>query len=200
MLLQEISHTRPFGGLGFSPEEQELQERARRLAEERIAPIAAEVDESDRVSPELMRILSEASLLRYCVPEEYGGYGIKVVHLCIIREELTRVSALADTNFIMQGLGSYPITLGGTPEQKAWYLPPIAKGEAIPAFALTEPSGGSDVTGMKTSAVPWTLSAPPWRLRLWAWVTPDTRPHWTTPGSAPCLGKLLGTFKPPNSN
>lgn len=137
----------------FTPEEQELQQRVRRLAEERIAPIAAVVDESDRVSPELMRILSEASLLRYCVPEEYGGYGIKVVRLCIIREELARVSSQADTNFIMQGLGSYPITLGGTPEQKARYLPPIATGEAIPAFALTEPSSGSDVIGMKTSAV-----------------------------------------------
>ena len=117
-------------------------------------PIAAEVDESDHVSPELMRILSEVSLLRYCVPEEYGGYGIKVVLLCIIREELARVSTQADTNFIMQGLGSYPITLGGTLEQKARYLPPIAKGEAIPAFALTEPSGGSDVIGVKTSGYP----------------------------------------------
>jgi acyl-CoA dehydrogenase len=141
--------------------EQELQRRVRRLAEERIAPIAAEVDESDRVSPELMRILSEAGLLRYNVPEEYGGYGIKVVLLCIIREELARVSAQADTNFIMQGLGSYPITLGGSSEQKARYLPPIATGEAIAAFALTEPAAGSDVAGMKTTA---TLEDEEWVL------------------------------------
>ena len=57
----------------FTPEEQELQQQVRRLAEEGIAPIAAEVDESSHVSPELMGILSETGLLRYCVPEEYGG-------------------------------------------------------------------------------------------------------------------------------
>ena len=136
----------------FTPEEQELQQRVRQLAEEQIAPIATEVDESNRVSPELMRILAQANLLRYCVPEEYGGYGVTVMPLCIIREELAGVSAQADTNFIMQGLGSYPITLGGTEEQKARYLPPIASGQAIPAFALTEPTGGSDVLSMNTTA------------------------------------------------
>jgi len=145
----------------FSPEEQELQKRVRQLAQEQIAPIAAEVGESNRVSPELMRILAQAGLLRYCVPEEYGGYGVKVALLCIIREELAQVSAQADSNFILQGLGSYPITLGGTPEQKARYLPPIAKGEAIAAFALTEPGGGSDVVAMKTTA---TLEDEEWVL------------------------------------
>jgi acyl-CoA dehydrogenase len=141
-------------GMDFNPtpQEQELQQRVRQLAQEQIAPIAAQVDESNRVSPELMRILADADLLRYTVPEEYGGYGIKVMNLCIIREELARVCGQADTNFIMQGLGSYPITLGGTPDQKARYLPPIATGEAIAAFALTEPHGGSDVIGMKTTA------------------------------------------------
>jgi acyl-CoA dehydrogenase len=137
----------------LTPQEQELQHRVRQLAQERIAPLAAEVDESNRVSPELMRILADAKLLRYTVPEEYGGYGIKVMNLCIIREELARVCGQADTNFIMQGLGSYPITLGGAPDQKAHYLPPIATGEAIAAFALTEAHGGSDVIGMKNTAV-----------------------------------------------
>lgn len=145
----------------FSPEEQELQTSVKKLAQERIAPIAAEVDESDRVSPELMAILAQANLLRYCVPEEYGGYGVNVMRLCIIREELAQVSAQADSNFIMQGLGSYPITLGGTPAQKARYLPPIANGEAIAAFALTESGGGSDVVAMKTSA---TLEDEDWVL------------------------------------
>ena len=136
----------------LTPEERELQRKTRQLAEERIAPIAEEADESSRVHSGLMAILADSDLLRYCLPEEYGGYGIKVMRLCIVREELARVSAQADTNFIMQGLGSYPITLGGTPEQKARYLPPMASGEAIAAFALTEPGGGSDVLGMNTSA------------------------------------------------
>ena len=62
------------------------------------------------------------------MPEDYGGYGVRVMNLCIIREELARVSAQADTNFIMQGLGSFPITLGGNHEQKARYLPPVGPG------------------------------------------------------------------------
>ena len=136
----------------FTKEQSELQQRVRRLGEERIAPIAEEADESPTVHAGMMSILAEEGLLKYCVPEEYGGVGVRVMDLCIIREELARVSAQADTNFIMQGLGSFPITLGGTDEQKAKYLPPIARGESIAAFALTEPHAGSDVISMKTEA------------------------------------------------
>ncbi len=137
----------------LTPAQLQLRQTVRALAQERIAPIAAEVDESNRVSPELMTILADAGLLRYTVSEEYGGCGVRVMDLCIIREELAQVCGQADTNFIMQGLGSFPITLGGTPEQKARYLPPIAAGDAIAAFALTEPHAGSDVLSMTTSAV-----------------------------------------------
>lgn len=136
----------------FTPEQQALKDGTRRLAEERIAPIAEEADESPVVHRGLMAILAESRLLRHTVPEEYGGYGVRVANLCIIREELARVSAQADTNFIMQGLGSFPITLGGTHEQKSRYLPPVARGEAIAAFALTEPHAGSDVISMSTAA------------------------------------------------
>ena len=136
----------------FTPEQVELKQWVRQIAEEKIAPIAEEADESPTVHAGLMAILADEGLLRYCVPEEYGGVGVRVMDLCIIREELARVSCQADTNFIMQGLGSYPITLGGTDEQKAKYLPPIARGESIAAFALTEPHAGSDVISMKTEA------------------------------------------------
>ena len=136
----------------FTEEQQELRNRVRHVAENQIAPIAEEADESPTVHAGLMAILANEGLLKYCVPEEYGGVGIRVMDLCIIREELARVSCQADTNFIMQGLGSFPITLGGTDEQKAKYLPPIAKGESIAAFALTEPHAGSDVINMKTEA------------------------------------------------
>ena len=137
----------------LTPQQQDLQQKTRTLAQTQIQPLAAHADESNHVSPELMSILAGSGLLRYTVPEEYGGYGIRVTDLCIIREELAQVCGQADTNFIMQGLGSFPITLGGTPEQKAKYLPPIANGEAIAAFALTEPHAGSDVLSMTTSAV-----------------------------------------------
>ena len=136
----------------FTEEQQELRNRVRHVAENQIAPIAEEADESPTVHAGLMAILANEGLLKYCVPEEYGGVGIRVMDLCIIREELSRVSCQADTNFIMQGLGSFPITLGGTDDQKAKYLPSIAKGESIAAFALTEPHAGSDVISMKTEA------------------------------------------------
>ena len=136
----------------FTPKQVELQQWVRQIAEEKIAPIAEEADESPTVHAGLMAILANEGLLKYCVPEEYGGVGVRVMDLCIIREELARVSCQADTNFIMQGLGSYPITLGGTDGQKAKYLPPIARGESIAAFALTEPHAGSDVISMKTEA------------------------------------------------
>ena len=137
----------------FTPEEQLLQEEVKHLAETNIEPIAHEADESNRVHKGLMDILAKSGLLRYTVPREHGGNGIKVTNLCIIREELARVSAQADTNFIMQGLGSYPISLGGTLDQKNQYLPDIAEGRSIAAFALTEPHAGSDVISMLTEAV-----------------------------------------------
>ena len=146
----------------FTPEQQALKDSARQLAEDRIGPIAEEADESPTVHRGLMSILAESELLRYTVPEDYGGFGVRVMNLCIIREELARVSAQADTNFIMQGLGSFPITLGGTPEQKSRYLPPVARGESIAAFALTEPHAGSDVISMATEGAPdgddWVLN------------------------------------------
>ena len=146
----------------FSQEQQDLKDSTRRLAEERIAPIAEEADESPFVHRGLMAILAESELLRHTAPLEYGGLGVRVMNLCIIREELSRVSAQADTNFIMQGLGSYPITLGGTHEQKSRFLPPVVRGESIAAFALTEPQAGSDVLSMTTEATPdgddWVLN------------------------------------------
>ena len=146
----------------FTQEQQALKDSTRRLAEERIAPIAEEADESPFVHRGLMAILAESELLRHTAPLEYGGLGVRVMNLCIIREELSRVSAQADTNFIMQGLGSYPITLGGTHEQKSRFLPPVVRGESIAAFALTEPQAGSDVLSMTTEATPdgddWVLN------------------------------------------
>jgi acyl-CoA dehydrogenase len=137
----------------LTPAQQDLQHQVRAVAREQIAPLAAVVDETNHVSPELMHILADAGLLRYTVPDAYGGCGIRVTDLCIIREELAQVCGQADTNFIMQGLGSFPITLGGTDAQKARYLPPLASGQAIAAFALTEPHVGSDVLSMQTAAV-----------------------------------------------
>ena len=99
--------------------------------------------------------LGRETFLSFVIPKNYGGARSRVEarDLCILREELARVDALGDTMLAMQAMGSYPITLAGDAEQKALYLPAIAKGECIMAFALTEPEAGSDVSCLKTRAV-----------------------------------------------
>jgi acyl-CoA dehydrogenase len=102
----------------------------------------------------LVAQLGDGGWLRYCVPAAYGGVhdSLDVRALALIRETLARHSGLADFAFAMQGLGSGTISLFGTEAQKQSYLPAVAKGEKIAAFALTEPLSGSDVAAMETSA------------------------------------------------
>lgn len=136
----------------MTAEQKELQQRVRRLAEERLAPLAPVADESSDLTPEVTQTLAEAGLFKYVIPQEYGGNGIQVMNVSIIREELSRVCDQADVTFAMQGLGSYPITLAGSPDLKQRYLPPVASGHWLASFALTEPGGGSDVVAMSTAA------------------------------------------------
>lgn len=102
----------------------------------------------------LVRELGEAGWLRYCVPEAYGGVHerLDVRSLALIRETLARHDGLADFAFAMQGLGSGTISLFGSEAQKQAFLPLVASGEKIAAFALTEPTSGSDVASMETRA------------------------------------------------
>jgi acyl-CoA dehydrogenase len=116
-----------------------------------IAPLAEhEDDDVDSSCRELVRRLGEGGWLRHAVPSD-GGW-LDVRSLCLIRETLGRHSGLADFAFALQGLGSGPISLFGTPEQRSTWLPRVAEGRAIPAFALSEAEAGSDVTAMTTTA------------------------------------------------
>lgn len=112
------------------------------------------VEETDAVCQCYVRLLGEAGWLRYCVPGEYGGAlpTLDSRALCMIRETLAYHSGLADFAFAMQGLGSGAITLFGSPELKAEYLPKVASGDCIAAFALSEPDAGSDAGALTTSA------------------------------------------------
>ena len=114
------------------------------------------VDESDdrRACKQWVRLLGDAGWLRYCVPAEFGGAMDKLDSraLVILRETLAFYSPLADFAFAMQGLGSGAITLAGTAAQQAAYLPAVAKGDKIAAFALSEPEAGSDAGAMLTVA------------------------------------------------
>jgi len=118
---------------------------------------ASSVHQVDKACRKLVRALGEAGWTRYAVGgRAYGGLyeSIDTRAICLIRETLAYHQGLADFAFAMQGLGSGAITLHGTPEQKAYYLPRVAKGEYIAAFALSEPEAGSDVGAMTTEARP----------------------------------------------
>jgi acyl-CoA dehydrogenase len=114
----------------------------------------AEPVDVDAESRRLVRLLGEGGWLRYVVPAEYGGLNshFDVRSLCLIRETLAYQSGLADFVFAMQGLGTGSITLFGSDELKRKYLPPVAQGEAIAAFAISEAEAGSDVGAMQTTA------------------------------------------------
>jgi len=137
-----------------------FDERHRQLAADvgawaqRSLPDAPEPADVDAECRRLVGALGEAGWLRYCVPAEHGGVHAKLDcrSLCIIRETLAYRSALADFAFALQGLGACAIALGGSPELQASYLPGVAKGSAVAAFALSEPDAGSDVAAMRTSA------------------------------------------------
>ncbi|HEV2079079.1 MAG TPA: acyl-CoA dehydrogenase family protein [Allosphingosinicella sp.] len=131
----------------------------RALADQLESWCAAELTEEepedvDEACRSLVRRLGQGGWLRYCVPAAYGGvqHNLDVRSLALIRETLARHSGLADYAFAMQGLGSGTITLFGSEEQKSGYLPAVARGEKIGAFALTEPISGSDVASMETTA------------------------------------------------
>jgi len=140
-------------GFQYSEEHKKLRIRVRKFAEEKLLPIAAEVDSMDEVSWEVVNLLASEGLFRYVVPEEYGGVGIEPIQLCIIREELSRVCIQADDTFAMSALGGYPIIRFGSEQQKQKYLPALARGEKIGSYSLTEPGAGSDVANIKTTAV-----------------------------------------------
>ena len=138
----------------FEPEHRALARELEAWATEQIMPFEHQEDDVDELSRRFVRLLGVGGWLRYCVPAAHGGARerLDVRSLCLARETLARVSGLADFAFAMQGLGSGPISLFGTPEQQAAYLPAVATGARIAAFAISEPDAGSDVAAMTTTA------------------------------------------------
>jgi acyl-CoA dehydrogenase len=119
-----------------------------------IAPFEHDEGDVDALSRRFVGMLGQAGWLRHCVPAASGGARerLDVRSLCLARETLARASGLADFAFAMQGLGSGPITLFGSNEQKDCYLPPVRAGERVAAFAISEPEAGSDVAAIGTTA------------------------------------------------
>jgi short-chain 2-methylacyl-CoA dehydrogenase len=135
-------------------EEQELLRRTvRDFAESRVAPVAEELDREERFPYDLVKEMAELGLMGIPISEEYGGAGADTVSYAIAIEELTRIdSSVAITVAAHTSLGTMPIYLFGDDQQKQEWLPPLASGEKLAAFGLTEPNAGSDAGATRTRA------------------------------------------------
>jgi alkylation response protein AidB-like acyl-CoA dehydrogenase len=131
----------------------ELQATVRKLAQERVAPRAREIDESGEYPDDLFALFVDAGLTGLCIPEEYGGSGAGIVGLSIAIEEVAKYSNAAALMLLLTRLPTGPVMIAGSPEQNQRYVGPVATGEARAAFGLSEPQAGSDVMGMRTRAV-----------------------------------------------
>ncbi|MFD9427613.1 MULTISPECIES: acyl-CoA dehydrogenase family protein [unclassified Streptomyces] len=130
-----------------------LRETIRSLAEAKIAPFAAAVDEEGRFPQEALDALVASDLHAVHVPEEYGGAGADALATVIVIEEVARACASSSLIPAVNKLGSLPVILSGSEALKKKYLGPLAKGDAMFSYALSEPDAGSDAAGMKTKAV-----------------------------------------------
>ncbi len=137
------------------PKEYELFRRmVREFAKNEVAPIAAEIDRDERVPMETIKKAAKLGLMGVPFPQKYGGAGAGEMGYCIFMEEINRVcGSTATVVGAHTGIGAMAIYLDGTEEQKQKYLVPLAKGEKIAAFALTEPNAGSDAAAIQTRAV-----------------------------------------------
>jgi alkylation response protein AidB-like acyl-CoA dehydrogenase len=139
----------------LEPAHREVRALAREFAEGEIAPHAAEWNERHHVPLDVLREMGELGLLGVIVPEELGGAGLDYTSLCLVVEELARADAGVSVAVAVQnGLVASPLLRSGTPEQQERWLPGLASGRLMGAYALTEPDAGSDTASLRTEAVP----------------------------------------------
>lgn len=136
----------------LTEEQQILKELAHQIAEEKIRPVVKKYDESGEFPWDIMKILAQSDLFGIYIEEKYGGTGGGVFDLALVTEELSRACGGIAVCFAASALGTYPLILFGSEEQKKKYLPDLAAGRKIAAFALTEPNAGSDVAAVETKA------------------------------------------------
>ena len=136
----------------LTPEQKMIQNLARKVAEEKMLPVRAELDEKEEFPWEIVKISAEAGLMGVSMPEEYEGFGGGILEYCLVAEELSRVCLGIATSVVASGLGAMPILLFGNSDQKKKYLPDIAKGRRLAAFGLTEADAGSDAGAIRTTA------------------------------------------------
>jgi alkylation response protein AidB-like acyl-CoA dehydrogenase len=137
----------------LSEEERQTRDLVRALARERIAPLAADVDETESYPAQQIELLGAQGLMGLYIPEAYGGAGLGAMAFCLAVEELAWACASTAVIFLVQYAAGYPIVAAGTEEQKRRYLPRLASGEITTALSISEPGAGSDAAAMQTTAV-----------------------------------------------
>jgi butyryl-CoA dehydrogenase len=136
----------------LTDEQAEIKKLAEKITKERVMPVRAALDENEEFPWEIIKILADAGLFGVFLPEDCGGLGGAMTELVVATEELSRGCVGVSTSYAASALGSFPILLNGSDAQKKKYLPDIASGEKLAAFALTEADAGSDAGGIKTTA------------------------------------------------
>ncbi len=134
-------------------EHKTMRDLARRVAEEKIIPARAELDEKEEFPWQLMKELADSDMFRVFIPEEYDGLSGRTLDLCLVIEEISRACGSIAITYAASALGALPIIFFGSEEMKRKYLPGIASGQRLGAFALTEAGAGSDPSNIKTTAV-----------------------------------------------
>ena len=137
----------------LTDEQKMIVEVARQIAEERVLPVRAELDEKEEFPWEIMNICAESDLCGLYIPKEYGGFGGGCFELTLAVEQLSWACLGVSCSFAASALGAYPLLLFGTEAQKEKYLPRLAQGKSLAAFGLTEANAGSDAGGIMTTAV-----------------------------------------------
>jgi len=130
-----------------------LRDTLRALADEKIAPRAAEVDKSAEFPEDIRRLLASQDVLALPYPVEHGGLGADLLTQCVAIEQIARACVTSSLILSVQALASIPLLLAGTDEQKSRFLPNLASGKTLAAFALTEPEAGSDAAALRTRAI-----------------------------------------------
>jgi alkylation response protein AidB-like acyl-CoA dehydrogenase len=138
---------------GLRDDEREVRDLARAIARERIAPLAAQVDETEAYPTDQLRLLGQQGLMGLYVPEAYGGAGLGALAFCLATEELAWACASTAVVYLVQYAAGYPLVSHGTDDQKRRYLPRLAAGEITTALSISEPGAGSDAASMTTTAV-----------------------------------------------
>jgi alkylation response protein AidB-like acyl-CoA dehydrogenase len=171
----------------LTEQNREWQARARDVAEKVVRPLARKYDELQEYPWEIKDALAEGGFFSVWIPREYGGAGGTVLDLCLVIEQLSRACGGVGVMYCVNALGSFPILVGGTEEQKKHWLPKIASGEKLIAFCLSEKYAGSDAQSLRLAAKPG-ADGKSWTI--------DGEKKWTTNGGAADLYTVFAVTDP----